>query len=141
MYSVSVDRQRLHRLGRLLVDLSRQIEPHPGDVMPSPAEELVLGDVMLYPNSTIGDVVHRTGFTQGYVSKCVAGLVQRGLLVTAADEQDRRRTVIGPSPMLEGAAQRRTPPLSAVLASALGDPAEAAEVLAVLDDLADRLLD
>ncbi len=136
-----MDRQRLHRLGRRLVDLSRQIEPHPDDVMPSPAEELVLGDVMLYPNSTIGDVVQRTGFTQGYVSKCVAGLVQRGLLVSAVDAHDRRRTVIGPSPMLEGAAQRRTPPLSAVLAEALGDRDEADKMLAVLDDLADRLLD
>ena len=36
-----MERQRLHRLGRRLVELSRQVELAPGDVRPDPAEELI----------------------------------------------------------------------------------------------------
>jgi len=136
-----MERQRLHRLGRRLVELSRQVEFAPGDVRPDPAEELIIGDVMFHPSSTIGDVVTRTGFAQSYVSKCVAGLVGRGLLVTAADESDRRRTIIGPSPMLQGASRRRTPPLLTIFTEELGSEAAARRALAALEELADALLD
>ncbi|WNG82434.1 MarR family transcriptional regulator [Mycobacterium sp. ITM-2016-00316] len=136
-----MERQLLHRLGRRLVELSRQVELAPGDVRPDPAEELIIGDVMFHPESTVGDVVARTGFAQSYVSKCVARLEGRGLLVTAVDESDRRRTIIGPSPMLQGASRRRTPPLATVLKEELGTEAEARRVLVALEELADTLLD
>lgn len=130
----------MHRLGRRIVELSRQVELEPQDVTPSPAAELILGDVMLYPGSAVAEVVKRTGFTQGYVSKCVAALTEQGLLTTAVDPADRRRTVIEPSLALTRAAHRRTPPLVDVLSDALGDHASARDVLAALDDLADLLL-
>lgn len=122
------------------MELSRQIDLQSGDVRPIPAEELIIGDVMFNPNSTVGDVVARTGFTQSYVSKCVATLVKRGLLVTSVDESDRRRTLITPSRMLEGAADRRTPSLTTVFTDALGSEARAQQVLMALDELADLLL-
>ena len=136
-----MDRQRLHRLGRRLVELSRQVHLEAGDVRPSPAEELFIGDVMFHPKSTIGDVVARTGFAQSYVSKRVAGLVHRGLLVTGIDESDRRRTIIGPSPMLQGASPRRTPSLLTILADELGSEAAVHQVLSALEIVADALLD
>jgi DNA-binding MarR family transcriptional regulator len=135
-----MDRQRMHRLGRRLMELSRQVQLEPQDERPGPAEELVLGDVMLYPGSTVSDVVTRTGFTQGYVSKCVASLVRQGLLRTRVDDSDRRRTIIEPTPLLTEAAQRRTPPILEVMSTALGDPDAAREALAQLDALADKLL-
>ena len=130
----------MHRLGRRLVELSRQVHLEPQDVTPSPAEELILGDVMLYPGSAVTDVVTRTGFTQGYVSKCVAALSAQGLLTTVVDPKDRRRIVIEPSTMLVAASQSRTPPLSDVLSDALGDDASPTNVMAMLDELADLLL-
>lgn len=130
----------MHRLGRRLVELSRQVHLEPQDVTPSPAEELILGDVMLYPGSAVNDVVKRTGFTQGYVSKCVAALTDQGLLSTGVDPADRRRTVIEPSTMLVNATRRRTPPLADVLSDALGDEASTTEVMAILDELAELLL-
>ncbi|UNB54755.1 MarR family transcriptional regulator [Mycolicibacterium sp. YH-1] len=135
-----MDRQRMHRLGRRLVKLSRQVHLEPQDVTPSPAEELILGDVMLYPGSAVADVVKRTGFTQGYVSKCVAALTDQGLLTTGVDPADRRRIVIEPSVMLVSATRRRTPPLTDVLSDALGGEASATEVMAMLDELAELLL-
>ncbi|MFI5719296.1 MarR family transcriptional regulator [Nocardia sp. NPDC051750] len=136
-----MDRQRLHRLGRRLVELSRQVQLEPGDVRPSPAEGLIITDVMFHSNSTVGDVVARTGYAQSYVSKCVASLVERGLLVTSTDESDRRRTVIGPSPMLQSATPRRMPSLAGILADDLGSDEAARRTLMLLDDLFDALLD
>jgi DNA-binding MarR family transcriptional regulator len=140
MYYAFMDRQRMHRLGKRLVELSRQAELQPHDVMPSPAESLVLSDVILFPDSTVGEVVGRTGFTQGYVSKCVAGLVEQGLLATSTDEADRRRTLIRPTVMLERAVKRRTKPVVGVLEGVVSDPAKAKRALSMLDELADLLL-
>jgi DNA-binding MarR family transcriptional regulator len=95
---------------------------------------------MLYPGSAVADVVKRTGFTQGYVSRCVAALTDQGLLITGVDPDDRRRTVIEPSMMLVNATQRRTPPLTDILSEALGDDAAATKVLAMLDEVAEQLL-
>lgn len=135
-----MDRQRMHRLGKRLVELSRQTDLLSHDVMPSAAEALVMGDVVLYPGATVSEVVERTGFTQGYVSKCVAELVDKGLLATSLDEADRRRTLVRPTAMLDRAVKRRTKPVVGVLEGAVSDPATARRALSMLDELADLLL-
>ena len=56
---------------------------------------LVLEDVITHPDSSISEVHQRTGFGQSHVSASVARLNERGLLVTAADPGDARRTWIG----------------------------------------------
>lgn len=131
-----MERQELHRLGRRLIELSRHVELHSGDVRPKPAAELVLADVMFHPGSTMTDVVQRTGFTQSYVSKLVGELVEQGALSTRADESDRRRTLVEPTATLNRAARRRATSLDAVLVSALRDPVTARKVMANLDELA-----
>ncbi|WP_194166641.1 MarR family winged helix-turn-helix transcriptional regulator [Mycolicibacterium sp. P9-22] len=136
-----MDRQELHRLGRRLVELSRHVDLHSGDVRPSPAAELVLADVMFHPGSTVTEVVQRTGFTQSYVSRLVAELVEQGALSTRADTADRRRTIVEPTAKLSTAARRRTASLDEVLVSALGDPERARSVMATLDQLAAQLRD
>lgn len=135
-----MDRQRLHRLGKKLVALSRQVDLEPQDTMSNPAERLVLGDVALYPRSTISEIVERTGFTQGYVSKCVAGLRDRELVSIAVDEADRRRTLVSPSPRLVRAINRRTLPTTELIRRALPEGKDPDEALALLDELANLLL-
>jgi DNA-binding MarR family transcriptional regulator len=79
----------MHRIGRILVSLSRQADLLPQDsAHTNAAERLILRDAVLFPGSTIREIVERTGFTQGYVSKCVADLVKQGPRITVADERD-----------------------------------------------------
>lgn len=59
---------------------------------------MVLVDVMENPNSTITQIVERTGFPQSHVSASVARLRNSGVLITKVDPADRRRTVVAPSP-------------------------------------------
>lgn len=140
MYSGGVDRQRMHRLGKKLIALSRQVNLEPHDEVSNSAERLVLGDVALYPRSTISEIVERTGFTQGYVSKCVAGLVEQDLVTTTIDNADRRRTLVAPTPRLLRAVQRRTLPIDVLLKHTLSADDDPHEVLAMLEELADVLL-
>lgn len=130
----------MHRLGKKLIALSRQVDLEPQDAVSNPAEQLVLGDVALYPRSTIREIVERTGFTQGYVSKCVAGLVEQDLVATTIDDADRRRTLVVPTPRLVRAVKRRTLPMETLLEHALSADGDPHEVLAMLDELADLLL-
>jgi DNA-binding MarR family transcriptional regulator len=136
-----MDRQRMHRLGKKLIALSRDVELEPQDDTSNPAERLVLGDVALYPRSTIRDIVERTGFTQGYVSKCVADLAIRGLVNTEIDDVDRRRTLVSPTSQLVRAIDRRTVPVEELIRRALPHGHDAKRVLAMLREVADALLD
>ncbi|NKZ11282.1 MarR family transcriptional regulator [Mycolicibacterium septicum DSM 44393] len=135
-----MDRQKLHRLGKRLIALSKQVEPQPGDDMPGPAEQLILTDVVLYPGSTIRHIVARTGFTQGYVSKCVATLAAQGLLTTTVDGSDRRRTLVAPSAELVQAVQDRTMTMEQLIADALPAGSDVARTLALLDELSELFL-
>ena len=131
----------MHRLGKMLVSLSHQADLLPQDsAHTNAAERLVLGDVVLFPNSTIRQIVERTGFTQGYVSKCVADLAEQGLLMTATDVLDRRRTLVSPSAGLVDAVDLRTKSLQDLIAERVGGPDESERVLHLLDELADCLL-
>lgn len=58
---------------------------------------MVLVDVIEHPETTITRIVERTGFPQSHVSSAVARLRDAGVLVTTADPNDRRRTLVAPS--------------------------------------------
>ncbi|WP_179475755.1 MarR family transcriptional regulator [Mycolicibacterium vinylchloridicum] len=135
-----MDRQRLHLLGKQLISLSRQADLQPQDARSSAAEQLVLGDVALYPHSTIREIVERTGFTQGYVSKCVAELGKNGLVATVTDAADRRRTLVTPTPRLLRAIARRTMPFEELIQHAIPTGEDPKRVIALLDQLAEILL-
>jgi DNA-binding MarR family transcriptional regulator len=130
----------MHRLGKKLIALSRDVELEPQDDSSSPAERLVLGDVVLYPGSTISEIVNRTGFTQGYVSKCVGSLAERGLVATEVDEADRRRTLVMPTALLVRAIDRRTVPVEELIRRALPEGLDAKHVLELMSEIADALL-
>ncbi len=58
---------------------------------------MVLVDVFENRDTTIGQIVERTGFPQSHVSASVARLRDNGILMTWADPTDGRRTLVAPS--------------------------------------------
>lgn len=60
----------------------------------SPSSFAVIEDLVRHPDSSITQIVGRTGLVQSMVSNAVAQLRADGLLQTAADPQDRRRTLV-----------------------------------------------
>jgi DNA-binding MarR family transcriptional regulator len=54
---------------------------------------LVLRDVFANPDASVSAIATRTGLPQSYVSESVAALRDRGILETAPDPQDGRRTL------------------------------------------------
>lgn len=133
-----MDGVRLHRLGKRLIDLAREVTTSAGDAGLTPAEVAVLEDLLKNPDSPVSDIQARTGFAQSHVSTSVARLRQGGLIETSADPQDRRRTRVRLSPMTRGAILARAGrPADEAIARAVPDHAD--RVTELLDELA-RLL-
>lgn len=66
---------------------------------PATAAEIAVGaDVAMNPDSTVSDIVTRTGLSQGAVSRVVARLREEGFVVVAKDPDDGRKTRIGIAP-------------------------------------------
>jgi DNA-binding MarR family transcriptional regulator len=136
-----MDGVRLHRLGKRLINLAREVTTHEGDPSLTPAEVAVLEDALKHPGSPVSEIQARTGFAQSHVSVSVARLKERGLIETAPDPADRRRTTV------RLAARTRRAILAQAgrsadetLARAVGDPATAERVRVLLDELAGLLL-
>ena len=141
MYSAGMDGVRLHRLGKLLIDLSREVTTRVDDTALSAAEIAVLEDVLKHPDSPVRDITARTGFAQSHVSASVLRLTDRDLLTAAPDPADRRRTLV----RLAGRARRAilaraARPADDTIARAVPDPERARRVVLLLDELADLLL-
>lgn len=136
-----MDGVRLHRLGKRLIDLAREVTASAGDTTLTPGEEAVLEDVLKHPDSTVSEICARTGFAQSHVSVSVGRLRERGLLETSADLEDRRRTRVRLADVARRAIMRRAArPADEVLAAAAGDSARADRVAVLLDELASLLL-
>src|SRR5882757_5195408 len=87
-----MDGVRLHRLGKRLIDLARQVTTDAGDTVLTPGEVAVLEDVLKHPGSVVTEIQARTGFAQSHVSTSVSRLRDQGLIVGVPDPDDRRRT-------------------------------------------------
>jgi DNA-binding MarR family transcriptional regulator len=137
-----VDALDLILLGRRLMKLGEvAMRGSAAGTMPT-GTRLVMGDVFAHPESAIKDITNRTGLQQSHVSVAVAELRERGILETAADPADRRRTIVRVSdehPRRVLAAG--TVPVDQVVAGALrdDDPQAVAEFVARLDEIATRL--
>jgi DNA-binding MarR family transcriptional regulator len=141
MYRGDVDGGQLHRLGRRLIELSRQATGEPGDLALTPGEAAVLEDVLTHPDSSVSEIAQHTGFVQSHVSASVARLAQRGLLTTGPDPTDGRRTRVRAAEQTRNAISRRAARrIDDTLASAVTDPATTQQVTALLDELAQLLL-
>ncbi|MFI9381186.1 MarR family winged helix-turn-helix transcriptional regulator [Kutzneria sp. NPDC052558] len=134
-----MDGVRLHRLGKRLIDLARQVTTDAGDTELTPGEVAVLEDVLKHPGSAVTEIQARTGFAQSHVSASVARLRERGLIVATPDPQDRRRTRLTLAEIANQAIMRRAGrPADATIAEAVG-PDRAERVMQLLDELADLL--
>src|SRR4051812_24169816 len=128
----------LHRLGKRLIDLAREVTTDAGDAELTPAEMAVMEDAFKHPDSPVTDIQARTGFAQSHVSASVARLKERGWVETAPDPRDRRRTCVRVAEPARRAIYRRAGrPADAVIARAVGDPERVTELL---DELARLLL-
>jgi DNA-binding MarR family transcriptional regulator len=124
-----MDGVRLHRLGKRLIDLARQVTTDAGDTELTPGEVAVLEDVLKHPGSAVTEIQARTGFAQSHVSTSVSRLRERGLLVAAPDPEDRRRTRLALAGIAHQAIMRRA-----------GRPADETIAEAVGQDRAERVL-
>jgi len=134
-----MDGVRLHRLGKRLIDLSREVTTSAGDASLTPAEVAVIEDVLKHPESAVSEIKARTGFAQSHVSESVARLKERGLVETPADVEDRRRTRVRLSEVARRAVLARAGrSADEVIAQVV--PGRAERVTALLDELAELLL-
>jgi DNA-binding MarR family transcriptional regulator len=134
-----MDGVRLHRLGKRLIDLSRDVTTSAGDASLTPAEVAVIEDVLKHPESAVSEIKARTGFAQSHVSDSVARLKERGLIETPADPADRRRTRVRLTEVARQAVLARAGrSADEVIAQVVPERAE--RVTALLDELAELLL-
>jgi len=136
-----VDGGQLHRLGRRLIELSRAATAESGDPAMTPGEVAVLEDALTHADSSVSDISARTGFVQSHISTSVGRLKRRGLVDTASDPGDGRRTHVTVTDVAERAITARAGRnVDDALATAITDRAQARRVSALLDELAHLLL-
>jgi DNA-binding MarR family transcriptional regulator len=136
-----VDSGQLHRLGRRLIELSRAATADSGDQALTPAESAIVEDVIRNPGTSVTGISQRTGFVQSHVSVSVARLRERGLVETATDPADGRRTTVQISRSASRAIMRRSRrPIDNAIASAVTDAGTARRAVELLDELAEILL-
>ncbi|WP_329247900.1 MarR family transcriptional regulator [Actinoallomurus sp. NBC_01490] len=136
-----MDGVRMHRLGKRLIDLSREVTTSAGDAELTPAEIAVIEDVLKHPDSAVSEIKVRTGFAQSHVSESVARLRERGLIETPPDAADRRRTRVRLSePARRAVLARAGRSADEVIARVVEDHTRAVRVAALLDELAELLL-
>ena len=129
----------LFLLGRRLMEIAEGLLPQ-GKATTS--LRLVLIDVAYHPGSAISEITERTGFPQSLVSLSVAKLRAIGVVETAADPADRRRTLVHATEQMTARSQERAgSSIETAILAQLGPEHEdqVAEALAALDVLA-RLL-
>lgn len=128
-------------LGRRLARIGEQVLRRSDGPALTTGPRLVLRDVLAHPDSSIQDIAARTSLPQSYVSESVAKLVGQGVLRTAVDAGDRRRTLARVrEDHLRAVADRGAAPVDEAVTEALGPatPDASHEVLAALAMLSDR---
>jgi DNA-binding MarR family transcriptional regulator len=88
-----VDALDLILLGRQLTRIGEHALRGSSGAEMTNGRALVLRDVFANPDTSVSAITARTGLPQSYVSESVAALRDRGILDTAPDPQDRRRTL------------------------------------------------
>lgn len=124
-------------LGRKLMQVAEEALPRKGQAPTS--TRLVLIDVVYHPGSSITEITERTGFPQSLVSMAVAKLRELGVVDSAPDPMDRRRTLVRATPALKTFRERLGHvPIDDILAKELGvdDQRALSEALGALDLLA-----
>ncbi|TDD66323.1 MarR family transcriptional regulator [Actinomadura darangshiensis] len=132
----------LFLLGRTLMKIGEEAMPAPrdGGAGGTRAVLIVLSDIVVHPDSAVGEITERTGLPQSQVSTAVARLRETGSVVTAPDPRDRRRSLVrAAEEPSERVAEVRATGIDAALERALGGTEHAGEVTTALETLARRL--
>ena len=134
----------LFLLGRTLMKIGEEAMPAPPDGARSGSARLVLtvlSDIVEHPDSSIGEIVQRTGLPQSQVSTAVARLRDAGSIETGADPADRRRLLVRQARRTSArVTQVRKLTIDGPLTEALGDSTQLADTVALLETLAARLI-
>ena len=143
MRSKEMEMSDLYQLGRRLTELAYE-GMGAGELEISPSEFLVLRDLYMNGESSIGETVDRTGLAQSRVSTSVANLRQRGWVETGADPDDGRKTLarVTKQVKLEGDRRRgqsAAGALDRVLANA--KPSERNQLASALERLHELLVE
>lgn len=114
----------------------------PAGAVPS-GISMVGADVLEHPSTSIGEIADRTGLRQRYVSQAVAKLRDQGVVETAPDPRDARRTRVRlAASHPERVTVAASAPVDQALRDSLGpgtDRETAIAILAALTELAERL--
>jgi DNA-binding MarR family transcriptional regulator len=136
-----MDGMQLLRLGRRLTALGRDAIDQADPATLTPGEMAVIADSFQHPDSSVREIVARTGFAQSHVSASVGRLRERGLVETVPDPADGRRTLVRLTGRARQAASARTKRIThETIARAIADPGRAERITALLDELAGLLL-
>jgi DNA-binding MarR family transcriptional regulator len=135
-----MDGVRLHRLGKRLIDLAREVTTSAGDAGLTPAEVAVLEDLLKNPDGSVGEIQARTGFAQSHVSASVARLKERRLIETTVDPADRRRTRVRLTHLAKGAILARAGRSADDVIAVAAPGGQAERVTSLLEELAQLLL-
>ncbi|MFI7008821.1 MarR family winged helix-turn-helix transcriptional regulator [Streptomyces sp. NPDC050145] len=84
----------LHRLGRHLEDLASEAMREGAPSKLNRAQRAIQSDIRENPDTSVGEIAARTGFSQGYVSTAIADLREMGRLETRRDPSEGRRTLV-----------------------------------------------
>lgn len=142
-----MDGVTLFLLGRTLMKIGEESLPQPpsGGTTREGSDRLTLivaSDIAAQGETTVGEIVTRTGLPQSQVSTAVARLKQAGAIDTGPDPKDRRRTLVRQAAHAsERVTAVRAADITPTLAAALDttDPAALDEVNGALDVLARHL--
>jgi DNA-binding MarR family transcriptional regulator len=123
-----------------LIELARTATADTSDRALSPVETAIVEDVIKNPGASVTDIAQRTGFVQSHVSASVARLRERGIVETAPEPTDRRRTTVRLArPAMRAIVRRSKRPVEDVIKTAVPDANAARRVITLLDEL-DQLL-
>lgn len=132
-----MDSGRLFRLAADLRQLALRASTTGLDQRATASEIAVGADLAQHPDTTISEVVARTGLSQGAVSKAVAAICAEGYAEVSRDESDGRRTRVRLTAAAATFQELGRRDLAPALRDLHGlDDAAAARAVAALDELA-----
>ncbi|GAA4589868.1 hypothetical protein GCM10023194_45210 [Planotetraspora phitsanulokensis] len=145
MYHERMNGVELFLLGRTLMKIGEEAMPTEGVGPQTTGVRTVLvvvSDLREHPETSVGEIAARTGLPQSAVSGAVARLKEAGSIVTETDPRDRRRVLIRHAPEVSPRLEQvRASSIEGAIAAAAGtdDPGQVAEIVAMLQSLAQRL--
>jgi DNA-binding MarR family transcriptional regulator len=143
MHPKEMEMSDLYQLGRRLTELAYE-GMGAGQLEISSSEFLVLRDLYMNGESSIGETVERTGLAQSRVSTSVQNLRERGWVETGPDPADKRKTLarVTKQVKLEGD-RRRGQSAAGTLDLVLADarPSERAQLAKALQRLHQLLVE